>query len=165
MAFGALANFLYPFISLITGFEVALPDIVWVNIAYDSALYALTLAAVMMVSLDRLQVVFTEDKTTFTAMDIRHRPVMDMLRFIKFGIFFCAARLALVLCFMLPVGISRMLSEHGVVDVELLTRIALDYSHHPLITLTIEILITALVLRFLFTQKYLHKRICLMQHA
>jgi hypothetical protein len=165
MVFNASIGFLKNMLFKITDWSYAFPDTVWYAVALDSGMYSLTLAALMMISFKHMQVVFTEDKFSFTSMDIRHRPFADFLRFVKFGLLFCAARFAILMLLFLPFAIVQILSEHGIVHISMLSKLSSYMFGYSFVTLLIEVVITACVLKFLFGRKYLRKRLCLMQHA
>ena len=136
------------------------------DVAYlliEAGMYSLTLAALMMISLHRTQLVFTDDKYSFTAMDIRHRPFFNLIRYFKFGLMFCALRFVGILLLCLPFAGLQILAEHHVVDFHLLRTIPSIVLHNPIILFLIEFSITCFALHVLLKRKYMNKRLCLMQ--
>lgn len=140
---------------------LVIPNTELAYVLVDASMYSLTLAALMMLSLKRTQLVFTDDKFSFTAMDISHRPLHNLIRYAQFGLLFCALRFIGILLLSLPFASLQILAEHHVIDFKLLRSIPNIVLGNPAISFLIEFSITCFALHVLLGRKYLSKRLCL----
>lgn len=169
----ACFNLLHVVISKSVGFLLMLSahmlDISWppysimANVLINAGFYSLTLATLMMVSLSSIQLVFTDDKFSFTSMDIRHRPLRNLLRYFLFGLLFVAVKFIAIIMLCLPFASLQIMAEHQLVAAYVLKDTFNAMVSNSTISFMVDFLITGFVLHVLLQRKYWGKRLCLIQ--